>query len=408
MRILLIASYYAPDGGPAAPLFTMLCEGLVRRGHDVTVLTAVPHYPSGKVPETFHTKGVKESLENGVRVLRVGLPSVDRSRLSKRMYQFLAYQWNALRLGPKNDFDVVMTHTPAMEIWLPFLRYVVWGRKPFLYSIHDVYPEVGIRLGIFRNALVIKIVDALENHCLRHAWRVRVLSQSFIQGLLDKHISQEKIDLVYDWVEIDAIKPMPRVNAFSDEYGLSDKFVLLYAGNIGLVQALDKIIDAAHLLRDDPDILFAFVGDGAGKSMLVEKVQQLGLTNVKFIPYQPRQRMPEIFAATDVALVSLKKGTAFGALPSKTFSILSSGRPVLACIDEGSDAWNLITRANAGVCVPPEQPELIAQAMRDLKANREQCAVLGQNGRTYITQFHSPEYAAKIFEQIFEKVISAK
>lgn len=405
MRILLIASYYKPDGGPAAPLFTMLCEELVRRGHRVTVLTAVPHYPSGLVPDSFHTSGIKETLENGVRVLRVGLPSVDRSRLSKRLYQFLAYQWNALRLGPKNDFDVVMTHTPAMEIWLPFLRYVVWGRKPFLYSIHDVYPEVGIRLGIFRNALVIKAVDALENHCLRHARRVRVLSQSFIQGLLDKHIPKEKIDLVYDWVEVDAIKPMPRLNAFSDEYGLSDKFVLLYAGNIGLVQALDKIIDAANLLRNEPDILFAFVGDGAGKAMLVEKVQQLGLTNVKFIPYQPRQRMPEIFAATDVSLVSLKKGTAFGALPSKTFSILSSGRPILACIDEGSDAWNLIMRANAGVCVPPEQPELVAQAMRDLKANREQCAILGQNGRAYVTQFHSPEYAAETFEKIFERIV---
>ncbi len=407
MRILLIASHYAPDGGPAAPLFTMLCEGLARRGHDVTVLTAVPHYPSGQVPDTFHTKGVKESVENGVRVLRVGLPSVDRARLSKRFYQFLAYQWNAFRFGPKEAFDVIMTHTPAMEIWLPFVRYVVWKRKPFVYSIHDVYPEVGIRLGFFRNPIVIRMVEALENHCLKHAQRVRVLSRSFIDGLLKKGIPADKIELVYDWVETDAIKPLPRQNAFSTDHGLNNKYVILYAGNIGLVQALEKTVEAADLLKDDPEILFVFVGDGAGKALLLEKVQALGLQNVRFIGYQPRELMPEIFASADASLVSLKKGTSFGALPSKTFSILSSGRPVIACVDEGSDAWDLVEKAQAGICVPPEDPVALAEAILELKTTAGKSKELGTNGRNYVVQYHSPQYAAEAFEKIYQEAIIA-
>ena len=405
MRILVITTYYKPDGGPAAPLFAMLCEGLARRGHKVTVLTSVPHYPSGRVLAEYRGYWKQQTKEEGVQVIRVALPSVERSGLAARMLQFIAYQVGTTLAGLDQHYDAVITHTPALEVWLPFAFFSVLRRKPAIYSVHDVYPDVGVKLGIFRNKAVIKLVASLEQFCLGHAARVRILSGSFTAAMRNRGIPESKLRLIYDWVETDAIKPLPRNNSFAVEHDLLNHFVVLYAGNIGFVQGLESVIEAARLLEGDQDIRFVFVGDGAVRESLAEKAEQLGLSNVQFIPYQPRERMPEIFATADVSLVTLRKGTGFGALPSKTFSILSSGRPVIASVDRGSDTWHLVERSQAGLCIQPESPVELKEAIQVLKQDKALRDEFGKNGREYVLKNHSPEYAAEAFEQLLLQVV---
>jgi len=408
MRILVVVSCYKPDGGAAATLFPPLCEELVKLGHEVTVLTAVPHYPSGRVPEAYRERTNRFREENGVKVVRVGLPSVDRSNLAARLFQFIAYQVGATQAGLLRDYDVLLTHTPALEVWLPFVYFSTVRRKPVVYSVHDIFPDVGIKLGIFRNRLVIQTVGWLESYCLKRAIRVRILSESFAPYILKKGVTESKLALIYDWVDTEAVRPLPRENKFAVEYDLINRFVVLYAGNIGLVQGLDTVIEAAKLIADDSEICFAFVGDGAGRNLLVEKTRQLGLSNVRFVSYQPRERMSEVFATGDISLVILRKGTGFGALPSKTYQIFSSGRPVIASVDENSDTWDLVQRADAGLCVPPGNPSRLAEAILTLKRDQGLRERLGCNGRIWAERHHSPQSAAREFEKLLWAAFSSK
>ncbi|MBN1828342.1 MAG: glycosyltransferase family 4 protein [Deltaproteobacteria bacterium] len=408
MKILVVVSYYRPDGGAGATLFPLLCEELVKMDHEVTVLTTVPHYPSGRVLNAYRGRKNRFSKENGVKIVRVGLPSVDRSKLKARLFQFVVFQMRATCAGLLRDCDVLLTHTPALEVWLPFLYFSSFRRKAVLYTVADIYPEVGVNLGIFRNKFLIRAVGWLENYCLKRADKVRILSRSFESILANKGVSPSKLALIYDWVDIESVRPLPKMNRFAIENGLDNRFVVLYAGNIGPVQGLASILEAASLINNDSEVRFVFVGDGAARNTLMERTTQIGLDNVRFIPYQPRERMAEVFAAADISLVSLRKGASFGALPSKIYQILASGRPVIASVDEESDMWDLIKRAEAGFCVPPEDPSKLAEAILTLKRDKDLRERLGRNGRIWAEKHHSVRAAAEKFETLLLEVISSK
>ena len=408
MNVLIIGTLYEPDLGPSAPLFTMLSKGLVQRGNQVTVITMVPHYPSGQVSARFRGKWIWRSSENGVNVIRIGLPSVNRARLAQRLLQFFCYQIGATIAGIGLKYDAVIAVNPALGVWLPFASLAVLRRKSAIFSVHDVYPDVGVTLGIFRNKLVINAVGSLEKYCLKHAVFVRILSESFRPGLRNLDVPDSKMVLVYDWVDTELIHPMPKVNSFLLDNNLNERFVVLYAGNMGLSQGLENILSAAEMLSDQQDLQFVFVGDGTGRELLQTQAKQKQLKNVQFIPFQPREKLPEVLASADISLVNLRRGIGSASLPSKTFSIMASGRPILVSVDEESETYKLIKRADAGLCVPPEDPSKLAEAILTLKQDKALCERLGRNGRDWVEQHHSPQFAAQQFENILLEAISSK
>jgi len=382
----------------------MLCERLVRKGHEVTVIAAVPHYPSGRVQAEYRGRCLRDTMENGVRVFRIWVPSVDRTRLSRRALQFAFFQAGAALCGLSGSYDVALFSNPALDVWLPFAIRAVLRRTPTVFTVHDVYPDVGIALGVFKNRTVISAVGALERYCLGHSRSVRILSESFSPSMRALGVPNSKLALIYDYVDTDLIHPLPRQNRFAIENGLADRFVILYAGNIGLSQGLENVLLAAEQLSRNPDILFVFVGDGTGRAGLIAEAQKRKLGNVLFLPFQPRSRLPEVLASGDVGLAVLKRGIGIQSLPSKIFSILASGRPVLASVDERSATADLVRRSEAGICVPPENPESLARAVLDLRSTPERLRKLGENGRGYAIRNHSPESAAARFEELFRTV----
>ncbi len=405
MNLLILTPYYAPDLGPSAPLYTMLAERLVKRGHEVRVVTTVPHYPSGTVKPAFQGHWIQRSVENGVHVIRVGLPSVKRSSYGLRLLQYACYQLGAVQAEFNQKYDAVIAANPALWTWLPFTYYAVIRQRPAVFSIHDVYPDVGVTLGIFRHKAVIAAVARLERYCLDHAHVVRILSESFRPGIRRLGTPDSKIVLIYDWVDTDLIKPMSTANDFARENGLGDRFTVLYAGNLGLSQGLENVLSAAGLLADQPDIQFVFVGDGPAREGLVTEAHSKQLTNVKFLPFQPRERLPQVLASADVSVVMLRKGIGTASLPSKTLSALASGRPIIASLDAHSETWDLIEKAGAGICIEPENPQELANAIMELKnapALRER---LGRNGRLWAESMHSPESATRRFEDILMEAV---
>jgi colanic acid biosynthesis glycosyl transferase WcaI len=408
MHLLMIVPHYAPDLGPSAPLFTMLAETLTQRGHQVTVLTTVPHYPSGKVQANYEGKPTVTSIENGVKIIRVALPSINRTNLAQRLIQFICYQVGATWNGRKEPFDAAFVANPALWVWLPFWWLVTRRHKPSIFSIYDLYPNVGIDLGIFRNNLVVKAVGSLERFCLMHSSMVRIISESFRPGLRALGVPDGKIELVYDYVDTGLIQPLPRNNDFARENHLGNRFVILYAGNLGLSQGLENVLETAKLLSSDMDMQFVFVGDGTGRDELVARAGEYRLPNVLFLPFQPRQRLPEVLASADVSLVILRRGIGIDSLPNKILSILASGRPVIASVDKESETWKLVTHAQAGICVPPEDPAKIAEAILNLKQEPGHCGQFGKNGRLWVEQYHSPQSAARQFEELFQRALISK
>jgi len=405
MRILMLVPHYEPDMGPSAPLFTMLGVGLAQRGHKVTVIAAVPHYPSGQVQPEFRGWKIRDSVEQGVRVIRVPVPSLKRSNLFLRILQFISYQLGAVWAGRDCDFDAALVANPALWVWLPFNWLIARHHKPAVFAVFDVFPDVGIALNIFRHKTVIKAVARLERSCLSRSCVVSILSDSFRPPLRALGVPDEKMELTYGWVDTNLIRPMPRVNDFAREQKLTDAFVALYAGNLGLSQGLETVLAASELMAGN-GARFLLVGDGAGRESLVREAARRQLANVQFLPFQPRIRLPEVLATANVSLVQLRKGIAADSLPSKIWSILASGRPIVAAVDEGSDAWKLVTRAEAGICIPPENPSELAKALLTLKNNPELAKQLGRNGRHWAESHHSPQVAAEQFEKLLDRAIS--
>jgi len=405
MRILVVTPHYLPDAGAGASLFAMLCEALTRRGHEVTIIAAVPHYPSGHVPQEFRGARARHTVENGVHVIRVPVPSVDRSRMIRRFFQSMAFQLRATWAELSQRYDVAVFTNPVLSTGLPLTLSAVFHRKPVVFSVHDVYPNVGVALGVFRHRPIIAAVTAAERFCLERARYVRILSESFEPSLRSLGVPQEKLVLIYDWVDTDLISPLPRDNAFAREYGLVDKFVVLYAGNIGLSQGLEHVLAVAEKLSSRSEIQFVFVGDGAGRTRLMAQAEESHLTNVRFVPFQPRAQLPEVLATADVSLVILQRGIGVQSLPSKSFSILASGRPLVASVDTDSDMVRLVERSGAGICLPPEDPEQLAKAILALECDDALRKQMGQNGREYALRFHSPESAAEQFEGLLSSAI---
>lgn len=408
MDILVMTPYYTPDLGPSAPLFQMLSSEMVKLGHRVSVIAAVPHYPTGVVQPGFRTMKITESLENGVNVIRIPVPSMDRSNLVKRYIQFLIFQLGAAKAIARQKFDVMVVSNPALWIWLPFIVASVFRKKPAIFSIHDLYPDVGISLGIFRHKPVIKAVAALEKFVLNRSDLVRILSESFRPVMNRMGVKNEKMVLIYDWVDTSLIRPNPGKNGFAAENRLDGKFVVMYAGNVGLSQGLEHVLTAAGMLRDHRNIQFVIIGEGAARKDLIRQAQEEALTNVSFIPFQPREKLSEVLGTADISLVTLRTGVGATALPSKTYSIFASGRPILASVDNGCETADLIHQSQAGICIPPEEPEELVNTILYLKNNPELRENMGRNGRKWAEEHHSPQSAAQKIANLSERVIQTR
>jgi colanic acid biosynthesis glycosyl transferase WcaI len=407
MRILILTTYYAPDLGPGAALFTMLCEDLARLGHQVSVLAAVPHYPTGTVPAKYRGRLFQREVRNGVNVTRVWVPTVNRSKLSLRLLTFVVYQLLSTMAGLALRYDIVLAGNPALEVFLPFAVLSVLRRRPAIFSIHDLYPDIGVRLGIFRHKPVIRLVGWMEDFCIKHARFVRVLSEGFRRAILARGVAESKIVLVWDWLDPRFIRPMPRSNALSAQWNLDDRVVVLYAGNMSFSQGLEQILEAASRLSTYTRIQFVLVGGGAAKRTLEERAQRDGLRNVQFFDFRPQEELPLVLATADISIICLKWGVSSDSVPSKFYSILASGRPVIAAVDPESDTSRLVQRARCGICVPPEQPEDIAQAVLDLYHDQTLRGEMGNNGREYVVANHGRAAAAHRFHELIVSMDSA-
>lgn len=407
MKILFLTHYYAPDTTSNCIIATELAQQLVKLNHDVTVVTSFPHYDNNEVNKDYRLKLVKRSVEAGVNILRTWVyVAPNKKGLRGRFLGYLSYNFlsSLFSLGLKRH-DVVLASSPPLTIGLTAWALSRLWRAPYVYNVQDIFPQVAVELGALKQRHLIRFFEWMEQFVYAKAARVSVLSEGFKKNLLDKGVSDEKIVVVPNFVDTNFVSPRNKDNPWSRALGWHDKFVVMYAGNVGRSQNLDLALDAADLLQDQKNILFAIVGNGAEKDSLIDKVRSRHLTNVTFLPFQPRVEMPDMYAAADTMLVTLRRGICNLSVPSKTYSIMASGRPILACVEKENDVFQHIIDSGGGLHVEPDSPEQLADAIKRLVQNPKEKEEIGRKGREYVERGFSAERIAKTYDSLFASIV---
>lgn len=374
VRVCYFNRSYWPDTGATGQLLTELAEDLVGiYGMQVTVVTGYPVPPDGRARA--------RELRNGVAIVRARGTTCSPRRFPGRAMNYVTYflsaLWTAVRL-PRPDIAVALTDPPIIGLAALASR----PRFGVVFFCQDVFPEVAGLLEDFRSPVVDWLLDRLNRLLVRRARRVVALGDTMALRLVTgKGADPAKLVVIHNWADTEAVTPSDKQNVFALTHGLADKFVVLHAGNIGLGQNLDVVLDAADRLRDRPDIVFLFIGDGNRRAALQSAAAARGLAQVRFLPYQPREALRWTYGTADVCLVSLKPGLAGHIVPSKLYAILAAGRPCLAAVEASSEVAAVTRHYECGVLVPPGDATAMADAIVALAGDPERRARLGANAR---------------------------
>jgi colanic acid biosynthesis glycosyl transferase WcaI len=407
MKILALTKYFPPEIGTASHLFFELCETLVRFGHQVSVITSIPWYNLEEIESRYKSRlFLRENLD-GINVIRIANPPLPEGSMKLKAGHIIVPPLFGLGLLTEEKHDVVIAYSPPLLMGLTAYLYSKVWQVPFIFNAQDLYPQCVIDLGQLRNPSLIWAFERLEAFIYQKAAFITVHSEgnkNFLTAC--KGVDESKVRVAHNWVDTDFIQPGPKDNAFAAEHKLSNKFVVSFAGTMGISQGILSVVEAGQYLRNYLEILLLLVGGGVDKEAAVQRSKELGLDNIKFLPMQPREVYPRILDASDVCLVTLRKDIKTPVVPSKILSIMAAGRPVLASIPMEGDAPDLIQEAQAGLCVEPENPESLAAAILDLYSHPERLEAYGKNGRNYAVSHFSREACVSHYEAIFYEAIN--
>lgn len=409
MRILILHMRFHPDLTGTGPLVTDLATHLAAMGDKVTVVTSMPHYGRRKIHSKYHGRLIYRESVQGVDVWRTFVYVPPNAKGFYRGINYLSYTFMSIIAGIfSGPQDVVLCVNPPITVgfsgWLVSLPH----RSPMVYNIQDIWPDCIAIIGQLRNKTLFRIFQHLEKFIYKTSARLTVLSDGMKQNLLSKGVKRDKVAIIPNWADVEQIQPLSRNNGFRAAHGLNDRFVVMFAGNLGFIAVLDTVLDAAKLLQDDARIYFLIVGEGNAKPALLERTRTLGLPNVQFLPTQPKDVLPEMLGAADISLVTLDRRLGQLNVPSKTFNIMASSRPVVAAVPDNSEIFRLIQEAGCGVCVPPEDPKRLAQTIKDLSNQPEKLEQYGKNGREYVVEHYSRPELIRQYRNLLKEVAEGR
>lgn len=406
MRLLVAVPHFVPDVAPTGEVAARLVRELAERDHQIEVFTSLPWYREHAVERGFEGRLVRHEDTPWGRITRVHpFPAEDKTNLPRRAAAYLGFTVLVGATGARAPAaDGVLAMSPPLTLGAAGWLIGRAKRAPFVFNVQDVYPDVAIELGYFTSERVIRATKRLERWCYARADAVTVLSDDLRANVARKTERPEKVRVIPNFVDTDTIVPSDKENAYRREFGLTGKTVVMYAGNVGLSQSLDIVIEAAAALGYEEDVVFVVNGHGAKRDELQARAR--GLRNVVFVDMQPVERLPEVLAAADVHLVPLKKGLAASSVPSKTYSIMAAGRPLVASVDAGSEVERVLQRSSAGIAVPPEDPEALTKALKALIEAPDERARMGAAGRSFVEGWASPAAVARAYEELFHELRS--
>jgi colanic acid biosynthesis glycosyl transferase WcaI len=410
LTFVVLCPHFDPDTAPTGVVMTRIVRELARRGHRLHVVTSLPWYRNHRVEDGWTGRRSRVEATPWGTITRVEpFASPDKRNLLRRALGFAGFSafvgWKGLRAGGRRRVDCVLAMSPPLTLGMTGWLVHLWRRGPLVFNVQDIFPDAAVETGAISTTsragrVVVAAAGWLERLTYRRSAAVTVLSDDLRDNVAAKLPAgdRHKVRVIPNFVDVDAIRPGERATAYRRELGIGDEPVVLYAGNVGFSQSLDLVLAAARRL---PDATFVIHGEGSAKAALQAAAGDL--PNIRFSPYLPPERLPEVLASGDVHVVPLRAGLGAVSVPSKTYSILAAGRPVVAAIDPGTEVPRMLAASGAGLAVPPDDTDAFVDALHTLLADPTRAGEMGAAGRRWVEQAVSPAAVAEAYERVAQE-----
>ena len=402
---MLLTQWFDPE-----PTFKGLvfARELSQQGFDVEVVTGFPNYPGGKIYPGYRIKWLQREIVDSVKITRVPLyPNHDQSAI-KRMLNYASFSVSALFYGlffAKRP-DVIYAYHPPLTVGIVAVLIRLFRRVPVVYDIQDMWPDTLRATGMISNPKLLGLVSKVCDCVYRYVDHIVVLSPGFKRLLVQRGVTESKIDVIYNWCDEKSLVTPQGV--LPSEFPSSDRFRILFAGNMGKAQALTAVLDAAEILQNTvSEICFVFLGGGVEVERLKLHAKSKSLTNIVFLEPVPMAEVGLILSSADVLMVHLRKDPLFAiTIPSKTQAYMAVGKPILMAVE--GDAASLVTEANCGLIAQSEDAKSIAaSALALFKLPSDKRQVMAINGERYYRERLSLSVGVSQFSKVFKRLFES-
>ncbi len=411
-KLLIYAHYYIPDTASTGQILRELAEGMLD-AFDITVICVVPSY-LGTIEDKYKTQKYYKEEINGIKVLRIRVPEFSKTNKLSRIKNILGYFFGAMsatfKVG-KQDYVFSISQPPILGGLIG-----VWGkwmkRAKYIYNIQDFNPEQTMAVGYSKNSLILKTMMWFDKFSCKRSDLVITVGRDLVETM-EKRFKSKKVPktvCINNWIDEKEIYPLPqddeKVVSFKQQYGLDDKFVIMYSGNIGLYYDLENLIKVIEKFKeaktsDGREVVFAFVGAGSVLDKLVLYVKEHRIENVTFIPYQEKTELNYSLNAADVHWCVNAKGIKGVSCPSKYYGLAAAGKPVMGVLEKGSEVQWLIEQSGNGLCCEPGDYEGIEKMISWFieNADTEMFANMGLKGRSYLEKNLTKKVSIEKYKQ---------
>lgn len=410
-RFVVLCPHFAPDIAPTGRVMTHIVEQWAALGHEIHVVTSLPWYREHRIEDGWGGKLVRKEVTPWGSITRINpFPAKSKSNLVGRALSFVAFSVIAGvcavlvgRRSASKRVDAVVAMSPPLTLGTVGWIAARLRRTRLIFNVQDVFPDAVVATGAITNSTVIALASWLERFTYRRSHAVVVLSDDLQRNVRAKLSSRHapRVHVIENFVDTKGVTPSDRMTAYRSELGIGGEVVVMYAGNVGFSQSLENLVEFA---RRTPSVTVLINGDGAALQSL--RALAIGVTNVRFGGYQPEARLGEVLATGDIHVVPLRAGLAAVSVPSKTYSILAAGRPVVAAVDAGTEIDRLLERAGAGLSVPPDDVESLCTALSRLAVDAPRRDQLGANGRNYVERHVTARDVAEAYVRLLPDSLS--
>ena len=410
-RFVVLCPHFAPDIAPTGRVMTHIVEQWAALGHEIHVVTSLPWYREHRIEDGWGGKLVRKEVTPWDSITRINpFPARSKSNLVGRALSFVAFSVIAGvcavlvgRRSASKRVDAVVAMSPPLTLGTVGWIAARLRRTRLIFNVQDVFPDAVVATGAITNSTVIALASWLERFTYRRSHAVVVLSEDLQRNVRAKLSSRHasRVHVIENFVDTKGVTPRDRMTAYRTELGIGGEVVVMYAGNVGFSQSLENLVEFA---RRTPSVTVLINGDGAALQSL--RALAIGVTNVRFGGYQPEARLGEVLATGDIHVVPLRAGLAAVSVPSKTYSILAAGRPVVAAVDGGTEIDRLLERAGAGLSVPPDDAESLCTALSRLAVDAPRRDQMGANGRDYVERHVTARDVAEAYVRLLPDSLS--
>ena len=406
LRLVVLCPHFAPDMAPTGVVMTRIVHELAALGHELHVVTALPWYREHAIESGWGGRLWRVEKTAWGSITRVHpFPGKTKRNLLRRAFGFVLFSAvvglrSLVAGGLPRRVDGVLAMSPPLTLGLTGWFTKLFRSGMLVFNIQDIFPDAAAQTGAITNKQILRAARWFERLSYERSDAVVLLSEDLKQNVAAKLSTKfhNRLHVIPNFVDTSAIVPGDRMTSYRRELGIDDRVIVLYAGNVGFSQSLELVLAAA---RSMPHIAFVINGDGAARKSLQDEVKATEIDNVYFADYQPIERLSEVLASGDIHVVPLKTGLASVSVPSKMYSILSAGRPVVAAIDAGTEIPRTLAESGAGIAVAPDNEAEFILALQILISDGAKRVAMGALGRTWVEHHASAGAVAKRYEAIY-------